>query len=169
MIFSGRDDAFAEITHSQKNNIQDFTTNNEMLQWWWWQMADILHILMFRKFTRSVSVLPDERENYNSAQIKERNALLAITNGKHHFNQSHSILNQKLDHKIKFQSFNWNEISSVSVYNARQIRFLKKLQIKPRQLGLAVATPFGNRPQSLCHRGHFCFICIQHFRKTESI
>ena len=128
-------------------NRQDLTTKNLMVQWWWWQMADILHILMFRKFTRSVSVLPDERENYNSAQIKERNALLAITNGKHHFNQSHSILKHKLDHKIKFQSFNWNEISSVSVYNARQIRFLKKLLIRPRQLGLAVATHFENRPQ----------------------
>ena len=105
MIFSGRDDAFAEITHSQKINIQDFTTNNEMLQWWWWQMADILHILMFRKFTRSVSVLPDERENYNSAQIKERNALLAITNGKHHFNQSQSIMKHKLDHQNKISKF----------------------------------------------------------------
>ena len=128
-------------------NWQDLTTTNQMVQWWWWHMANILHILMFRNFTRSVGVLPDERENYNSAQIKERNALLAITNGKHHFNQLHSILNQKLDHKIKFQSFNWNEISSVSVYNARQIRFLNKLLIKPRQLGLAVATHFENRPQ----------------------
>ena len=62
-------------------------------------------------------------------------------------NHNRSILNQKLDHQIKFQSFNWNEISSVSVSNARQIRFLKKLLIKPRQLGLAVATHFENRPQ----------------------